>query len=326
MDLIERYVHTMGRRIPKKLRADIEKELTSLIQDELDAKTKGQPPSEEDIVAILKKMGHPSQVAAQYNSQGKGLIGPGFLDIYFMVLRIVLGAVALGLAISTVIQILQTPLQTGMLLAGLLGEFISAGLGAVGALTIIFALIERNAAGSLKPDLHKDWNPKDLPPLPRDVDKIKISESVVAMVFIITGVIIFNFFYDKLSIYHTTQTGALEYTPIFEKSVLLTYLPFWNILWALELIRHFALLLLGKEVLYTRIYSLLLPVLSIVVVAMMLGDQSLLSSAVMQSAADAAGKAAIVFTYVYRGALILAIAGSVVDLGKRVAGLVKSLR
>ena len=56
MELIERYIYAVGKKLPRKQREDIGKELTSLIMDELDARTGGGEPSKEDISAVLKEM------------------------------------------------------------------------------------------------------------------------------------------------------------------------------------------------------------------------------------------------------------------------------
>lgn len=63
MELIERYVHEVGRRLPKKQRADVEAELRSLLMDALEARAGAAPaagaPSEADQAAVLVEFGPP---------------------------------------------------------------------------------------------------------------------------------------------------------------------------------------------------------------------------------------------------------------------------
>ena len=51
-ELIERYVHRVGRYLPGQERAEIEAELRSQIQDQLEDRYEGAP-TEADVVAVL---------------------------------------------------------------------------------------------------------------------------------------------------------------------------------------------------------------------------------------------------------------------------------
>jgi len=329
MELIERYVHAVGKRINKKQREDIEKELRSLIMDELEAKTKGRTPTEEDIIAVLKAMGHPAKVAAKYNSQEHGLIGPALLDMYYLVVKIVIGVAAFGITVGAIVNIAQAPHNAAMLILQLLGQIISGAIGAVGGVTIVFAIIERAVPEfSLNSPKGLEWNPKDLPPVPKKADQIKIGDSIASMVFTVIAIVLFNFFLDKLGIYYTQGDGQpLAFVPIFSMTAIALYLPFWNAVWALDFIRNVLLLVQGRERLGTRIYSLIMPVLSVIIAVMMLGGPSIISESIVSSAASAASfeKLKDIFSIVYRVVLALSVLGSVVEFIKRMVGLVKSL-
>jgi len=83
-DLVERYVHQVGRYLPPKDRADIEAELHSQIQDQLDDHYAGSPTA-DDIASMLLTYGHPYEVASSYNN-AKHLIGPALYPMLIMVL------------------------------------------------------------------------------------------------------------------------------------------------------------------------------------------------------------------------------------------------
>jgi hypothetical protein len=269
-------------------------------------------------------------VAARYNSMEKGLIGPRFVYLYCLLLKIVLGAVALALVITVILQILASPFDAGMHIANLFGSLISAGLGAVGGVTIVFIIIERAAerAPELKNiNIYKDWNPKDLPPVTKPVDEIRIHESVIAMVFIVIAAVVFNFFYDKLGVYFTLSAGGSpQYIRLFDANALLLYLPLWNMLWALEFIRHGVLVGLGRETLPTRIYSLVIPALSIVVIAQMIGGPCILAINAVPALLHAPVNVVDIINIVYRVVLIFAMVGTIADIIKRIISLVKSLQ
>ncbi len=84
-NLVERYVHQVGRYLPGKERADIQAELRSQIQDQLEDRYEGAP-SQADVVAVLKELGDPRRMAASYGGE-QYLIGPDLYPIMMMVLR-----------------------------------------------------------------------------------------------------------------------------------------------------------------------------------------------------------------------------------------------
>ena len=68
MKLIDRYVREIGRRLPQKSRADIEKEIRSALEDMLEDRSKkeGRDVDDEMTAAVLKEYGQPDKVAASY--------------------------------------------------------------------------------------------------------------------------------------------------------------------------------------------------------------------------------------------------------------------
>ena len=71
-DLIDRYIYAVTRRLPHKARADIDAELRGLIEDMLEEKTGGLPPSPSDIHAVLAKLGTPGELAEKYQAMPFG--------------------------------------------------------------------------------------------------------------------------------------------------------------------------------------------------------------------------------------------------------------
>ena len=58
-ELIERYIYAVTKRLPYKMRADIEKELRALIDDMLEQRCGDVLPSEHDIRVVLTKSARP---------------------------------------------------------------------------------------------------------------------------------------------------------------------------------------------------------------------------------------------------------------------------
>jgi hypothetical protein len=66
MNLIDTYVSEIGGRLPRKMRADIEAELRSTLEDMLEEHSREakRPVDDEMIFEVLKKYGAPEKVAA----------------------------------------------------------------------------------------------------------------------------------------------------------------------------------------------------------------------------------------------------------------------
>jgi hypothetical protein len=84
-DLIERYVHEVGRYVPQKERADIQAELRSQIHDQLEDRYEGAPTT-ENVAEVLKDLGKPRRMATSYGGE-QYLIGPDLYPVMMMVLR-----------------------------------------------------------------------------------------------------------------------------------------------------------------------------------------------------------------------------------------------
>ena len=84
-ELVERYVHQVGRYLPPKERAEIEAELRSQIEDQLDDRFGGSP-SPAEVALVLKELGEPRRMAASYGSE-QYLVGPDLYPYMMGVLR-----------------------------------------------------------------------------------------------------------------------------------------------------------------------------------------------------------------------------------------------
>ncbi len=176
MNLIDRYIHEVGRRLPRKSRSDIQAELRSVLVDTLEARTQGEP-SDDDIVAVLKEFGPPQKVAASYSAEGQYLIGPALYPLFRMVAGIALAAVigaqilAFGVGIIFGNESLQ-PLET---LAGLLSS-LPATLGSV---VIVFAILQWF---DVRPETGDEpWDPRSLPQI-EDLQDVNRGERIFGII------------------------------------------------------------------------------------------------------------------------------------------------
>ena len=111
-ELIDRYVYAVTRRLPARLRNDIDKELHSLIEDMLEARCDGLMPEERDVRVVLTELGTPSELAAKYMPEGRDhLIGPAYYSNYKIVTGNVIASVDFGLIISGYFSIFTSTKQ-----------------------------------------------------------------------------------------------------------------------------------------------------------------------------------------------------------------------
>ena len=90
MDLIERYVQEVGRRLPRKQRDDVARELRSSLEDSLENRT-GVPleqADEEQVVELLLEFGPPQEVAASYQTGPSYLVGPALYPSFIKTMKI----------------------------------------------------------------------------------------------------------------------------------------------------------------------------------------------------------------------------------------------
>ncbi len=246
-ELIDRYVYDVTRRLPQEQRTDIEKELRSLIDDMLAARTGDAEPSEEDVTAVLKELGRPNDLAAKYRGTKRHLIGPEYYDLYWLVLKIVLAATGFGLVIALIVSSVATPPENAFSMAaesfwGIFGGLVQA----FAFVTIAFALVERFAKDAHM--LKLDWSPKDLPPVPplnqRDTVNIKRADPIVGLIFGVIGLIIFNAMPWILG-YVTTVEG-MKSVPVFNLDVVRTMLPLIDLMICLGMLKDMIRLIAGR--------------------------------------------------------------------------------
>jgi hypothetical protein len=275
---IDRYVAQVGRSLPQKKRADIEKEIRSLVEDMLEdrSQTEGRAVDEEMTLAVLQEMGSPEKVAAGYLPE-KYLIGPRLYPLFMLVLRIVLIVMA-GIALFGLVMSIgrspMTPVEalkaTGMALL----EYTGTAMAILGNIVLVFAILQW-AWPSMKVDLHDEkWNPRELEPV-EDPDRVKRFEKLWDIVFALVGLLLFNFYSQYVGIYNNTD-GVWSFQPVLAEGFY-AYLPWFNLLWILSILLNAILIRRGRWSTATRWASIGLSLLNIGICAsiLMTGPENL---------------------------------------------------
>lgn len=244
---IDRYVAEVGRMLPTAKRADVEMEMRSLIEEEIEDRSGPGDADEEIMLDVLRSFGPPVKMAARYGAQ-QYLIGPALYPTFITVLRIVL-AVLVGLNLfGLVIDIGVHQARPGVLeaVAGLFNSLIAGG----GMIVLIFALVERaNRAELDKAATAGDWDPRSLPQVV-DAERVSFGETVIGIAFTVAALVILNVYLDQLGFYYLPEEGFQPF-PLFAPEFR-QYVP-WLTLWlGLDLVLNVILLMRGRWLAWLR--------------------------------------------------------------------------
>ena len=245
--LIEAYVASVGENLPEKLRADIEAEISSLLQDMVDARAEaeGRAPDEEMVCAVLREYGEPEKVAASYR-EPRYLIGPRLFPAFLTVLKIVLavlGALALAGLVYTLTRLGTVPLES-ILREGIesLAKYLSAAVTVFGNVVLIFAILELvlpRVGHKSKP-----WDPRSLLGY-TPADAIEPAGLAADIAFCAFAIVLFNFYPDWIGVYYIEGSGLVPSGAILTEAFF-SLLPWLTFAWVAKIAIDVALLAKGS--------------------------------------------------------------------------------
>ncbi len=186
-DLIERYLYAATKRLPKKSREDVSRELRGLIEDMLTERCGSRPPEEKDIRIVLIELGSPRELYAKYDEDSKSaLISQPYYSTYKYVLKIVLICMLAGMTIACGLQQLLDPQAWYMAVGSWLFNLWEGAVSAFAFLTLLFVFFERKGVRIDKP-----FDFDDLPPVPKKTQEISLFEPIAGIVFCIVFLVVF---------------------------------------------------------------------------------------------------------------------------------------
>lgn len=169
MELLERYLQAVRGYLPRNQQEDILKELRENLRAQIEDREVGlgRPLNGDEVAGILKKHGHPLFVASRYR-QARHLIGPTLFPVYWFVMKMILGIMGFGYAVSALVLIAQG--KSFLEIFGALFNYIGAVLPTFGWATIIFAVLDigNNKFHLLErasKDANETFDPRSLPAL-----------------------------------------------------------------------------------------------------------------------------------------------------------------
>lgn len=235
MELITRYVHAVGGHLPKKVRADVQTELHSLLSESLEerAREAGRPADRAMVVELLREFGEPEEVAERYLPPSPALVGPHMYPVFKLVMTIVLGIIGGIFVLKMAFAAYRLPLEEWLQRAGASGaDAMNNALMNLGFVVLIFAIIERIAARRAQqhPEEKKTvWDPEKLPEL-QPPDRMKAGDHVFAIYAVVVFAVVFNFYPEWVGIIFRRDGAWSVFSllrPEFQQ-----YMALLNIWWA----------------------------------------------------------------------------------------------
>ena len=240
MNLIDKYIQEVTRRLPEKNRKDIALELRSTIEDMLPKQY-----SEEEVKEVLKELGNPAILANGYNDRPMYLIGPRYYEMYIIILKITVPIAAIISFVSLLAHQLITFNGSDAVLNIILNIF-TGGIVAVMEtclqtffwVTLAFFIAERVESSKDNEPVNfkfKKWSPEDLMDIP-NLSKKRIRDSEIVFSLFWTALWATCYFYaDHLfGVYEKGEQGLIFVTPALNQGVLLSYLPMIIVVIVLE--------------------------------------------------------------------------------------------
>lgn len=173
MNVIDRYVYDVIRRLPERQQEDVGKELRVEIEAMAEDEARGKRPTKKQVYDVLMRMGDPAVLADQYAERQRYVVSPLYFATYAQLLKTLLLIVVPIIIFLTFTGKLATVNDHIFIL------FIySIGVGVQVAVhiffwvTLTFFLVERY--GDKKDIPTETWTPDKLPALP---GKQKISKT-----------------------------------------------------------------------------------------------------------------------------------------------------
>ena len=159
-DLMERYIYAVTRRLPRAQREEIADELWELIGDMLEA----DPAA--GMEGVLLELGDPAEFAGRYASPDQCLIGPAYFENYKWLLKVVLLCATIPVSLLSLASGVIEHWTDGFYQAIVRGltdgitNAVTAGLTGFGAVTLVFAAVERYERRGREGE--RRWTPADL--------------------------------------------------------------------------------------------------------------------------------------------------------------------
>lgn len=264
MEVIDRYIYAVVKKLPESQKEDIGKELQSLIEDMLIERYGSVDVDISNIEEVLIELGEPSLLANKYRNKERYLIGPEYYDLYTLVLKIVAVSVLLGVIIAKGVELfVNQPTDVIETIFDFFNAIFYGIIGGFAWVTVIFAVIE-NKIDIKETNINKQkWKPTDLPSIPKGNSKIKKVEPIASIIFIGIFIFFINIVYNLVGAYIFTD-DKLTIIPLFS-DFFKQMLPLITISLSISIIKECLKLISGKWTIPLSISCSLINIIAMII-------------------------------------------------------------
>lgn len=161
MDLIDRYLAAIARRLPAAKADDIVAEIRDdlLTRMEVREDALGRQLTRDEVSGLIKDTGHPLVIASRYRTQ-QYLIGPDVFPFFVATLRIVAMFLVVVFAIDAASGVVFGHADPVHAIGRAVANILSSAMLGFGTVTAIFYALQRTGFPA---DHLAKWRPRDLP-------------------------------------------------------------------------------------------------------------------------------------------------------------------
>ncbi len=258
--MIKNYLYTIGKYLTPSQRDEVLKEIEANLYDYLEENFGKKEYTDGEIESALRAMGHPKTVAQAYQTNPRSLIGPGYIDAYWLVVKIALIGSAIGITVGNIIDL--SPDSSGAwLFIKLAGEIFSSGVGALGMVTLIFALIEHYSPQE-NITISETWKISDLEKAPEPNQKVSLFDLIIETFFICFGLVVMN----SAAPIFAFNLEDRQVLPIVNMDLFAPFIVMITLVLASSLLLNIYLMIIRKWQTSTRIITILLDLIGIGIV------------------------------------------------------------
>jgi hypothetical protein len=322
MNYLDAYVKNVGKKLPGKIREDVEQELHSLILDTMEERYPDSVGSftDEQQLTVLKEFDSPEKMAAQYAPPDQYLVGPKLFPVFKIAALAVMGALLLSTLVGYFAG--MTPLPGGgfdwlALFTALVEGILASVVTGLGSVTLAFAILERVLPESVKISMEdEEWDPKNLE-LEEPEEKIQLVPTIIGIIFLSACLVLLNVFPDKVGYYTYLSTGEFPgwiTIPALADVFFSMHLPLINIYLIGSMLLAMTLLILKESNRIAQIFDFALAVFGVVIVVRMMNGPNIFAlgsaSALSQDLVEVYETVSGIFAVMWQIGLVFILAGS----------------
>ncbi len=288
MELIERYVYSVTQQLPEKQRADIQRELNSLIADMLEERSQGGTASKSDVEGVLLELGHPDALASKYRGQKRYFIGPSLFGPYLDTLKVVFISLAIAMTSVLFLDAFASPSDPVDKMINYLGSLYSACSQGFLWVTLIFAWLQyrqlKNTSGN--GEYYAEWKPSALPRIPHKKAQINMREPVINIFLTILFMSLCLNAIDWIGVW-TFQEGTRFVISFFDSDVFQNYWPLVSIIGALGILKEILRIITRRRSVKLAIAHAVLTAASTLLLCMIVADSAIWNTGFINQLAEA---------------------------------------